>query len=456
MNVSTTMNGAATPINVVRQCEEDKEQGEEAPRASQAGVNAANLPTSLSMVEQAAGILRAFLETNGLADWTCFFADQLNLVAIDDNIEQLGENDSKWIPFGSFSEGGHQPARLIERQHHTKPTFHPAGFLWLKRHQVVIYRWFNFFGGDWTIHVLCAAATADRFEHLCLDIQKLNRRNGEQLWHVWSDTSSLRTAIARTSRIAWDDLVLAPSLRLRIQTEVIDFFSDPAAALYRELNIPYRRGVLLHGPPGNGKTSIIRALGALQPNISAMLLRPGARFDDNDFVELIRDWTKQAPAMLVIEDLDSILTKMKVSTLLNQIDGIDQPGGGLLLIATTNYPDELDPAINNRPGRFDVVVEVGPPTQPLRLQYFQRCSLQSLGTALMEELATTTHGLSFAQLREIEGLSGLIAVRAGRRARIPDDVREAAMIVLLSHTQASRGFPSRKTKAGFVAEQLDE
>jgi ATP-dependent 26S proteasome regulatory subunit len=154
--------------------------------------------------------------------------------------------------------------------------------------------------------------------------------------------------------------------------------------------------------------------------------------------------------------LDSILSTMKLSTFLNQIDGIDQTDDGLLLVATTNYPESLDPAINNRPGRFDVVVEVGPPTKPLRLQYFKRCTLQSLGTSLIEELASTTRGLSFAQLREIESLSGLIAVRAGRRARIPEDVREAAKIVLLSHTQASRGFPSGKTKAGFVAEQLDE
>ena len=73
------------------------------------------------------------------------------------------------------------------------------------------------------------------------------------------------------------------------------------------------------------------------------------------------------PAVLVIEDLDWLLEHTNVSTFLNLIDGVESDGGraagGLLLIATTNHPDKLDPAVNNRPGRFDVVVEIPPPDE---------------------------------------------------------------------------------------------
>jgi SpoVK/Ycf46/Vps4 family AAA+-type ATPase len=67
---------------------------------------------------------------------------------------------------------------------------------------------------------------------------------------------------------------------------------------------------------------------------------------------VIRRWTRQAPAILIIEDLNWLLEQVNVSTFLNLLDGIDsRAGNGLLIIATTNHPNELDPAINNRPGR---------------------------------------------------------------------------------------------------------
>jgi Cdc6-like AAA superfamily ATPase len=62
------------------------------------------------------------------------------------------------------------------------------------------------------------------------------------------------------------------ALRRRIQSEVIDFFTDPVADLYSDLKIPHRRGILLYGPPGNGKTSIIRAIAEKLPSVSALLV----------------------------------------------------------------------------------------------------------------------------------------------------------------------------------------
>src|SRR6185436_800679 len=111
----------------------------------------------------------------------------------------------------------------------------------------------------------------------------------------------------------------------------------------------------LRGPPGNGKTSIIRALGAAEElrDMSCMLMRAGKGFDDDDLRIVIRRWTEAAPAMLVIEDIDHMIKHIDVSQFLNLLDGVEMPreedddedecGGergsrrsGLLLIATTN------------------------------------------------------------------------------------------------------------------------
>jgi ATP-dependent 26S proteasome regulatory subunit len=111
----------------------------------------------------------------------------------------------------------------------------------------------------------------------------------------------------------------------------------------------------------------------------------------------------------------------------------------LLLIATTNHPEKLDPAINNRPGRFDVVIDVPPPARP-------RPSPAGAGggtpAAARRRAAGRMAGLSFAHLQELLRLSGLLAIHAGRAARTSDDVARAAELVAGSHDTAVRGFPS--------------
>jgi ATP-dependent 26S proteasome regulatory subunit len=208
------------------------------------------------------------------------------------------------------------------------------------------------------------------------------------------------------------------------------------------MGVPLRRGVLLHGPPGNGKTSLIRHIGARLPHVPALLLRPAADFDSDDLEEVIRRWSEQAPAILVIEDLNWLLVKVNVSTFLNLLDGVDRGRGkgGLLLIATTNSPDQLDPAVNNRPGRFDVVLEVPPPDRALRLE-FLCLALATVPRATLETLAARTDGLSFAHLQEIVRLSGLTAIHAGRQERTEKDLSGAADTVRRAFDEAVRGFP---------------
>jgi ATP-dependent 26S proteasome regulatory subunit len=186
----------------------------------------------------------------------------------------------------------------------------------------------------------------------------------------------------------------------------------------------------MYGPPGNGKTSLIRMIGARVPEVPCMLLRPQCNFDADDLDEVFRRWTGRPPCVLVIEDLDWLLGEVNVSRFLNALDGVEtRATGGLLLLATTNHPQKLDPAVNNRPGRFDVVIEV-----PLSRR------LPSFDAAVLEKVAAATEWLSFAHLQEVLRLSGLLAIHAGRTERTEEDLLGAARTVREAHEEANGGF----------------
>lgn len=201
----------------------------------------------------------------------------------------------------------------------------------------------------------------------------------------------------------------------------------------------------------DGKTSMIRAAGAALPKISAMILRQSEGFDTDELENVLDRWRRQAPAMLVIEDLNWLLERTKVSAFLNLLDGIDSKlTGGLLLIATTNYPEKLDPAVNNRPGRFDVVIEVPCPDRALRLE-FLALKLPGMDEAAVRRVVEMTDGMSFAHLQEVLRFSGLLAIADHRSERSPDDLVRAAKTVRQGHEDAGRGFcPLPETPFGLA------
>jgi hypothetical protein len=407
----------------------------------------APLPDGLAFTERAAAALRAYLGRAGLGDYRVFYNYQadIDMVDVGEHLDALGEAGAAWEPLPGMVRAGAGVADLrIEGDN--SATGNDPGCIRLRRHEVVLARWFWVHPEDYLCAVwLCAAPAPGHYARLRDDVLRLRHARAAAEWRIVAsgDTAGERVPRATATTPDAEDLVLPGRLRERVEAEVVRFFDDAAAALYASMRVPYRRGVLLHGPPGNGKTSLIRLIGNRLPRVPGLILRPGAGFDSDDLAGVIRRWTNEAPCILVIEDLDWLLKAVDVSRFLNLVDGVDAATtGGLLLIATTNHPEALDPAINNRPGRFDVVIEVPSPDEPLRLAYLRR-QLPEAGEDTLRQVAADTDGLAFAHLQEVVRLSGLLALNAGRTARTDADVLAASQSVRGSHDDAVRGFPGR-------------
>jgi hypothetical protein len=175
---------------------------------------------------------------------------------------------------------------------------------------------------------------------------------------------------------AWERLTLAPEIRQTLQQDFEMFFND--RQWYRQMQIPHRRGYLLHGPPGNGKTSAVKAMLTSRGLTAYQIRRFDGKTDDDHFEGLFRLAAERGPAMILLEDIDRAFpktggSKCKISlqTLLNCQDGVTT-GTGIITVATANEPSLLDPAILRRPGRFDRVVLFANPTPELRQEYFAR------------------------------------------------------------------------------------
>lgn len=218
----------------------------------------------------------------------------------------------------------------------------------------------------------------------------------------WNKDEVLFAAIKNATL---DTLVLAGSLKQSILHDLTRFFDSRDT--YAEYGVPWKRGVLFVGPAGNGKTHAIKALvNALGQTCIYVKTFGGGGPQDQMMIRAIFERARTtAPCIIVLEDLDSFITPANRSYFLNELDGF-AGNDGILTLATTNHPERLDPAIVDRPSRFDRKYPFDLPGGEERLQYIERWNT-SLRPALrlspeaVERVSLQTDGFSFAYLKEL-------------------------------------------------------
>src|SRR6185369_5519503 len=198
-------------------------------------------------------------------------------------------------------------------------------------------------------------------------------RNEFDDWVQARDRSNLQIRVIEGDDIpytkdhSWEDLFLPESIKNEVRGLVENFLASKD--FYLENKIPWKRGILLYGKPGNGKTSIIRTIIA-QYNFKPVTIVAGA--NDEAVREAFSYAEEQSPSLLYFEDLDSLLEKsVDISSFLNLMDGISAKNG-LLVIATANEVKKLKTNITDRPSRFDRKFEIHLPNAEMAYIYLKR------------------------------------------------------------------------------------
>jgi cell division protease FtsH len=275
----------------------------------------------------------------------------------------------------------------------------------------------------------------------------MNRRAQGQMGAVMNiGRSRAKVYNAEKPKTTFSDVAGYEPVKQEI-TEVVDFLKNPGK--FKEIGARIPRGVLLVGPPGTGKTLIARAV-AGEAGV------PFVAITGSDFMEMfvgvgaarVRDLfqtaRKQAPAIIFIDEIDSIGRKrgaglggghdereQTLNQMLAEMDGFET-GEGIVMIAATNRPDILDPALL-RPGRFDRQIMVPLPTLEERTDilkvHFRDKKIA--GDVSIEVVARGTPGMSGADLANLVNEAALFAVRRGETAVHKEDFEDARDRVLM-------------------------
>lgn len=188
-------------------------------------------------------------------------------------------------------------------------------------------------------------------------------------------------------------------------------------------DISARRGVLISGPPGNGKTMLCRALAHEAPEGTSVIWATAGSISRTDHVAaLFKNARALSPSIVIFEDIDTIGqsrdfggSSVGVGEMLTQMDGLED-GGEFILVATTNYPDIIDSALKDRPKRFDRHYEVELPSKEnivsmikknLNTNYFDTSELTD---GVLGEVAVRMKGSSGAMVCELVQTAQVYAI----------------------------------------------
>ena len=242
--------------------------------------------------------------------------------------------------------------------------------------------------------------------------------------------------------------------------EMVDFLHEPKK--YNEIGAKIPKGALLVGPPGTGKTMLAKAV-AGEANV------PFFSISGSEFVEmfvgmgaakvrdLFKEAEKKAPCIIFIDEIDAIGKKrggngmggndereQTLNQLLTEMDGFDGTKG-IIVLAATNQPDTLDPALL-RPGRFDRRVPVELPDMKGRVDILKvhASKVKMAGNINFDDIAKACPGASGAELANMINEAALRAVKAGRERVNQQDLEESIEVVMAGYKKKNQVLTSKE------------
>lgn len=242
--------------------------------------------------------------------------------------------------------------------------------------------------------------------------------------------SAMREIFLEMPKVSWDDIAGQEDLKKKL-VEVVQLPLE-ASATFAQLGVSAPKGVLLYGPPGCSKTLTAKAL-ASESGLNFLAVKGPEIFNkyvgesERTIREIFRKARAASPSIIFFDEIDALASNREdaltlaaqhvLTSLLNEIDGVEELHG-VVIVAATNRPSEIDPALL-RPGRLDRHIYVAPPDRDARLHIItRRCSKFNVVDLkpLFESLADATEGCSGAEVSLLCQEAGLAAIMDSKDA----------------------------------------